>query len=53
MPLYKVEMEGECREVYHVQADSPEEAMANWASGEHWLTETIGVEPVSAIEVED
>lgn len=50
---YLVEMQGECREVYSVEADSPEDAMARWSEGDHVITETMGVEPVSAREDEE
>jgi len=53
MATYSVEMVGECREVYDVEADSEEEAMANWASGYHVITEASGMEPVSARKMED
>lgn len=48
MATYYVEMTGEAREVYAVEADSEDEAMENWASGEHVITEAYGMEPVSA-----
>lgn len=51
--LYEVEMTGDCREVYQVEADSEEEAMENWASGTHVITEAQGMEAVSASLVED
>ena len=53
MAWFKVEMRGECREVYDVEADSEEEAMANWADGHHVITEAEGMEPVSAQKLED
>lgn len=53
MATYYVEMRGTCREVYEVEADSAEEAMARWEDGIHVITEAEGVEPVSARLVED
>lgn len=53
MAWFKVEMRGDCREVYDVEADSPEEAMSNWAEGHHVITEAEGMEPVSAQKMED
>lgn len=46
---WDVECTGEVREVYSVQADSAEEAMAKWAeTGILDLQESSSVEPVSA-----
>lgn len=53
MATYRVEMEGDCREVYEVEADSEAEAMANWADGVHVITEVMGSSPVYARVVED
>ena len=53
MASYRVEMQGECREIYDVEADSEEEAMANWSSGILWLSEATSMEPVSALKEED
>ena len=53
MAIYHVEMTGECREVYEVEADTEQDAMARWADGTHLLTEAIAVEPVSARLIED
>lgn len=52
MAQYRVEVTGEVRELYVVEADSPEEAMANWHLGTHVLSEAQTMEPVSA-ELED
>lgn len=48
MPDYRVELHGDVREVYIVEAGSPEEAMANWATGTLLVQESQGCEPVSA-----
>lgn len=47
---WQVEVSGDVRELYDVQADSEEEAMANWQDGIHVLTEVTSSEPVSAKE---
>jgi hypothetical protein len=48
MAQYRVECTGDVREVYIVDADSPEEAMENWHAGHLYVSEASGVEPVSA-----
>ena len=48
MAGYVVELEGECREVYIVEADSEQEARDNWTTGWHQITEAQGMEVVSA-----
>lgn len=48
MPTYRVEMTGVAREVMIVEADSEEEAMANWADGTSEIIECSSMEPVSA-----
>lgn len=53
MATYRVEIEALAREVYYVDADSPEDAMANWHTGLHDLTEVYGADPVSAELAED
>lgn len=53
MPIYLVECHGEARELYHVEADTPEEAMTNWHTGQLHLSEASGMEPVTAEHVED
>lgn len=45
--IYRIECTGEVREVYLVEAESEEEARAEWAEGELIVQESIGVEPVS------
>lgn len=54
MTTYRVERETEGREVYLVEADNPEEAEANWASGELLVSEVLGSSPYSVeVEVDD
>jgi hypothetical protein len=53
MPQYTVECRGEARELYTVEADSEEEAMAKWAEGDCYLTEVSSAEPVSARRDDD
>jgi hypothetical protein len=48
MATWRVEMRGDVREAYDVEADSEEDAMANWMNGELIITEVMCVEPVSA-----
>lgn len=50
MAEYVVECIGEVREVYIVEADSPEDAMARWHEGTLELSEASSVEPVAARE---
>jgi hypothetical protein len=45
MTQYRVECRGHVREVYVVEADSPEEAMANWHTGDLYVSEATSVEP--------
>lgn len=47
--IYTVRVDGECFELYEVEADTPEEAMENWAEGVFLYSETMGVSPVSAV----
>jgi hypothetical protein len=53
MAWFKVELRGECREVYEVEADSEEEAMSYWAEGHHVITEAEGMEVVSATMLDE
>ena len=53
MPTYRVEVEGTGREIYYVNAANERDAMDNWSTGQHDLTEVYGVEPISAEEVEE
>lgn len=43
MPHYVVEMHGEVRELYSVEADTEEEATANWSDGDMFLSEAQGM----------
>ena len=43
MPDYLVELTGECREVYAVEAESAEEARANWMDGHLVNSEAMGM----------
>jgi hypothetical protein len=52
MAIWRVEMSGEAREVYDVEADSEEEAKAHWSDGDLVISEVFGVEPVSAKEMD-
>jgi hypothetical protein len=52
MATYRVECVGEVREVYMVEADSEEEAVANWSNGALYLSEASSMEGISA-ELED
>jgi hypothetical protein len=53
MPRYVVEMHGDVRELYSVEADSADEARKNWSSGDLVLSETMGVEVYSVTEEEE
>lgn len=48
MPTYTVECRGDARELYTVEANSEEEAMRLWHTGDCFLTEVSGSEPISA-----
>ncbi len=48
MAQYTVECTGDARELYAVEADSEEEAMEKWHTGDCFLTEVSGSTPVSA-----
>lgn len=48
MATFRVECTGDVREVYLVEADSEEQAMADWAKGTCIVQESSSVEPVSA-----
>ena len=41
---WTVELRGECREVYVVDADTENEARENWFNGFHQITEAFGME---------
>ena len=49
---YTVECRGEARELFAVEADSPEEAMKNWFNGDSFLIECSSMEPVSVTKDE-
>ena len=46
MSTYRVECTGDVREVYHVEAESEEDALERWHEGECVLMETTFSEPV-------
>lgn len=46
MPTYSIEAHGDVRELYNVQAESEEEAIAKWErgdAGEPYLAEMMGM----------
>lgn len=49
MPTYRVERHTEGREVYIVEASSPDEAEKNWMNGELLISEVLGSEPYSVV----
>jgi len=49
---WTVECRGEARELYTVEADTEEEAMRKWHTGDCFLTEVSSCEPISATEDE-
>lgn len=53
MSIYIVEMHGEVRELYEVEAESAEEARENWADGTLVLSEAYGMDFYSVTEFED
>lgn len=50
MSKWLVECVGDVREVYSVEADSADDAMARWFQGDLVVSEAEGVEPRSARE---
>jgi hypothetical protein len=42
-----VELRGEARELFTIEAESPEEAAARWHEGKSYLLEASGMEVVS------
>jgi hypothetical protein len=52
MPLYRIECTGEVRELYEIEAASPDEARANWTDATLVLSEA-STEPVNVEEIED
>ena len=53
MATYRVEMHGDVREVYDVEADSEEEARENWADGCFIISESQGMEIFTVDKIED
>jgi hypothetical protein len=53
MSLYRVELRGESREVYYVDADSPEDASENWHTGQLDISECYGMEVESVEEADE
>lgn len=49
---YTVELHGEVREVYTVNAKSEEDARANWTKGHLFISEASGME-VTSVELDD
>jgi hypothetical protein len=47
--VYEVEIECMSREVYQVEAETPDEARANWTSGDLVISEVTSVEGVVAV----
>jgi len=52
MTLYRVELRGESREVFVVEAASAEEAAEHWERGDSVLTELYGMD-VASVSIED
>jgi hypothetical protein len=50
MTTYRVELRGDVREVYTIEADSPEDAAARWQEGDLYLSEASGMEVHSVTE---
>lgn len=53
MPTYRVELRGDAREVYYVNATDEDDARANWHTGHLELTECYGMDVDTVEEVED
>lgn len=53
MPLYEIEMHGDVREVYLIEADTEEYARENWSEGELVLSEASSMECYSIKEAEE
>lgn len=53
MPEYEVTWEGRVREVYHVEAASPEEAREKWSDEEPTISEVWDGEVISVEEATD
>lgn len=52
MTEYRVELRGEVREVYTIEADSPAEARERWHEGHLYLSESYGME-VESVEADE
>ncbi len=52
MKTYRVELCGESREFYAVEAESPEDARENWHNGRLYLSECYGMD-VASVEEDD
>jgi hypothetical protein len=52
MTTYRVELRGDVREVYTIEADSAEDAAARWHEGDLYLSEASGMEVLS-VEVDE
>lgn len=52
MTTYLVELRGEVREVYTVEADSPEDARENWDKGDLYVSESSSMEVYTVEEDE-
>lgn len=50
MTVYRVELHGEARELFEVEAESPEEAATLWEQGESYLKECTSTEIYSVEE---
>jgi hypothetical protein len=53
MTTYRVELRGDARELFTVEADSPEEAARRWHEGDSFLLEASGMEVVSVTEEDE
>jgi hypothetical protein len=53
MKTYLVEMHGESREVYYVQAETEEDARENWMEGDLMVQESSSMEIYSVREDPD
>jgi hypothetical protein len=49
---YRVELRGEARELFTIEAESPEDAAERWFEGSSYLLEASGMEVVSVEEDE-
>jgi hypothetical protein len=52
MPTYRVELRGEARELFTIEAENEDEARERWHEGDSYLLEASGMEVVS-VEVDD